>query len=464
MKKINIFIIMTIMLLAASSCRKVVPLEEQSPNAFPGASANLMIAGPQMATIQIAEGELARLAGIFDNQFTGSDRQYISYNDFVITHGDFDNIWSVLYVDGVKNCRIIEEKASKAGQKDYLGVAQIVEAYLIGNATAMWGDVPFSEAVDVEKYPNPKFDKQSDVYKGVQKLLDEGITNVGNTKVGNLATVYKSNGITWAEVAHSLKARFYLHTGDYAKALAEAKQGLTNKNDWQANHDVTGYTDGKMNLMFAFMVWHREGYMTADDAYLAKSLDPSSSSNRANAKTADTARFNYFYMNSSSCFYCSSYDPNYWKGGIFYRNQPFAMFSYVENELILAECELRANNDEATALTHLNNARNWWNTKLGVTEYTDYVAADFNTGGIADHGKGSSKENLLFEVLFEKYASLYGQVESWNDMRRTDNYLNIPLKKGNKVPERFLIPQSELNSNTNAPNDKGLFDPTEVNS
>jgi len=460
MKKINLIIILAAIVIV-SSCRKIVPMDEQSPNAFPGATADLMIAGPQMATVMVAEEELARYAGIFDNQFTGSDRQYVSVNNYTVTRGDFDNVWSTIYVDGVKNCRIIQTKATATGNKSQLGVAQILEAYLIGTATSLWGDVPFSQAVDVENFPNPVFDKQSDVYAGIQKLLDEGIANIGSKAVGEFGSVYNASGVSWAQVANSLKARYYLHTGDYANAVTAATNGISG-GDWEANHDVSGWTDGKFNLMFSFMVWHREGYMTANGAYLPQLLDPNSTTNRYNAKTLDTARFNYMYMDASACWYCSDYDPNYWSGGIFMRDVAYPLFSQLENELILAEAKLMTS-DAAGALTNLNAAREYWDTKFSVDEYQDYVLTDFDAGGIADHSKGNQTDNLRFEILQEKYAALMGQIEPWNDMRRTKNFIDLPLKTGSKYPERFLVPQSEINSNTSAPKDKELFDPTEVN-
>jgi len=69
----------------------------------------------------------------------------------------------------------------------------------------------------------------------------------------------------------------------------------------------------------------------------------------------------------------------------------------------------------------------------------------------------------LEEILIEKYTSCYGQLEAFNDMRRTDNYIGIPLKVGTTAyPERFLIPQNEIDANDNA-EVIDLYTPTPVN-
>jgi hypothetical protein len=70
---------------------------------------------------------------------------------------------------------------------------------------------------------------------------------------------------------------------------------------------------------------------------------------------------------------------------------------------------------------------------------------------------------LLREILTEKYISLIGQIESFNDLRRTGNYLNLPILPTGKTqyPQRLLYPQIEINTNAaNVPTSNvGLFNP-----
>jgi len=97
--------------------------------------------------------------------------------------------------------------------------------------------------------------------------------------------------------------------------------------------------------------------------------------------------------------------------------------------------------------------------------YEDFALTDFEPGGIEDNGKGNVIGNMLYEVLEEKYTSLIGQIEVFNDMSRTDNYLGLAPTTGGQLPERFLIPQAEIDGNTNAPSPiPDLFEPTWANS
>ena len=72
---------------------------------------------------------------------------------------------------------------------------------------------------------------------------------------------------------------------------------------------------------------------------------------------------------------------------------------------------------------------------------------------------------MLKEILIERYLTLVGQIEQYNDVRRTKNYLGITPVKGTKIPQRFFYAQSEINTNPNTPavNASDLFVETPVN-
>jgi len=237
----------------------------------------------------------------------------------------------------------------------------------------------------------------------------------------------------WAQVAYSIQARLYLHIGNYTNAIASANLGIAGGNaDWLINHDDgDNWTDGIMNIYWNFMQWNRYGYLGADDAYLPQlltnNLDP---------------RYDYYYYAGDP------YDitPFAWYGGIFQNDHSFPVITYYETQLIIAESEMvDGTPNPAAALVALNNVRAYWDARLddmwGADDYfLPYLATDFATNA-----------DLLEAILTEKYISCYGQLESWNDMRRTDNYIDIPLKAGTTdYPKRLPVPQNEIDANKNA--------------
>jgi hypothetical protein len=75
---------------------------------------------------------------------------------------------------------------------------------------------------------------------------------------------------------------------------------------------------------------------------------------------------------------------------------------------------------------------------------------------------------LLREILEERYVTFFGQIEGYNDVRRTlkETDIRVPVtaNTGTQIPQRFLYPQSEVDRNSSTPNPiPGIFVPTPVN-
>ncbi len=434
MKKIFIYVIILIVFLG---CNKL-EFKTEDPNNFEDATAELMINAPLLANTVVIEGELARTAAIWSGQLTGADRQYISLNRYMVAAADFNQIWGILYTEGITQSRILQNKAIADKNEVLEGIAMIVEANLVIQATALWGDVPFSQIGDVEQYPEPKYDAQKDVYNALITLLDKAIAKVGSAtgeKYG-LETIPEDKRATmkWSEVAYSLKARIYLHLGEYSNAITSADNGISaSTGDWFFYHQ--DIANGARNIYYRFCGRKKKGYMDASDAYMRTLM-----SDRSDERSG-------YYYNGTN--------PDYKTDGIFDKASDFPVITYYETQLIKAEALLLANSDATGALTALNNVRAYWDNRIKAGSFPAKVATDFTTNA-----------DLLKEILIEKYISCYGQIEAFNDMRRTDNYIGIPLKADattQKMPERFIYPQTEINSNSNVPSIQDVFTPTSVN-
>ena len=67
----------------------------------------------------------------------------------------------------------------------------------------------------------------------------------------------------------------------------------------------------------------------------------------------------------------------------------------------------------------------------------------------------TADQALLREILEERYVNFVGQIEGFNDVRRTQNetLVRVPVapNNGTQLPQRFLYPQSEIDRNTSVP-------------
>lgn len=443
MKKISFLSVALAVSMLFNACRKdMSEINATNPNQFSGSEGRLMITGAELANVLLNSGEAARMAGIFSGYFTGADRQYLSLQQYSYVAGDFDNIWATLYAEGVAQCRLIKDQAISSNDMVLHSVAAITEANLLLTASGLWGDIPQSEACK-DDIAEPKYDKMDLVHEYCIGLLDEAIKH---TSGSNAYSAAYEGGHDWAQVAHTLKARALLRKKDYSGAAAAAANGVEAGKDLVAKHSAD--VPGAWNLYFDFCYWNRGGYMTCEGSYLSTLLDGDSanSAKRHNAKTDEDARFAYYYSSGTPDNY-SSRDPNY-LDGIFASYQGFTMVGYAENQMILAECASRTN-DNDLALEHLNNVRSYNAAMFEGSTYDAYDLSDFGPGKLVEGTDAS--EALLNEILVEKYASLFGQIETFCDLRRTKNAIGIPYNTGDKLPERFLFPQSEINSNSKVP-------------
>lgn len=121
-----------------------------------------------------------------------------SYNQqFTVT--SFDKLWLDMYTGVLINCRTLAEKSGVTPEQ--LATSQILQAYMMMVAVDLFGDVPYSEALDPENF-NPALDKGADIYPKALALLNEAIFTLGGAKADN----------QWVRIANTLKLRYYLNT------------------------------------------------------------------------------------------------------------------------------------------------------------------------------------------------------------------------------------------------------------
>jgi len=186
------------------------------------------------------EGDLARTAGVWSGYFTGIDRQYVSLNNYLSTTTDYVTAWDNVYAFTLKQSRIVQGKATVLGDKITLGIAQVIEANIMGSAAAIWGDVPYRQAISLEQYANPAYDPQAQVIGDVIALLDVAITNINSGAGTRNGDFIGASTAQWIAAAHSLKARYYLYQKDYTNALAEANLGIASSaNNLNGKHGTT---------------------------------------------------------------------------------------------------------------------------------------------------------------------------------------------------------------------------------
>ena len=92
------------------------------------------------------------------------------------------------------------------------------------------------------------------------------------------------------------------------------------------------------------------------------------------------------------------------------------------------------------------------------------LETQYETGSFPATTSTSGSDELLKEIIEEKYICLIGELQPFHDVRRTNNILGIPAKVGSTIPQRFIYPQVEIDTNPNVPSPlPTLFDKTPIN-
>lgn len=473
MKKAILFFPAIILL---ASCSELVNGLNENPNSPTTASYQYILTGAEVGNIVLQTGEVARKAGIFCGYYTGIDRQHLGFSQYGVTTSDFDSEWNNVYVDVVANALAAEIAAEEEGVEGATkGITQAIRAMALGTAASLWGDIPFDEAgqPDIE---SPAFEGQLSAYSKLQNLLDEAITNLasGSGRPSSGSEIYlDGDPVAWTEVAYTLKARYYMHTREYDKAYAAAQSGISSPdNSLMAPHG-TAAENANLNYSF-FAVEVRQSDLVTSDFMVSllapdPAVSPDFSKYRGNAKTNETGRYNFLFHTTSF-----GIQPNTNTNAFAARSASAPLVTFEENSLILAEAGFRTAGFDK-GLEHLNDYRAYLasggymaNATLADLQYDAYEAADFENGGM-ENADGISADNaLLREILEERYVAFFGQIEAFNDTRRTEGetLARVPVAPnvGSNLPQRFLYPTTEIDRNPNVPKPvPGFFEPTAVN-
>lgn len=461
------YILLTIVLVAAFSCEQLVDGINDNPNEISSDNFDagiLLLKGIELANTSIQGGHLTRIGGMWSGQTVGVVLLYKSIYEYNLSAEETSSHWENAYQGVIKQARVLREQtAGLPNAAQLAGITKIIEANTVGTLASLYGDVPYSE-VSNDDILDPKFDSQMDVFAQVQTLLSQAISDLSGSTTGAIPEDLYLNGNTqkWIKVAHTLKARLYIITREYDKAYQEALQGISSGSE-ALTFTPPNIGNGSLNLNYK-MINERGGYWAFSGSHLDMLMDTL----RLNAKTNEAARLAYYTFDGNAA------NKNV---GIAAPNRPMVLVGYEENLLILAEAAVRTGNVEE-GLGHLNELRAYLASgnafqKLNADDalqYDAYVIEDFAAGGMENQDNIDPTRALLREIIEERYVSGFTQLMPFDDLRRlsskeSDIAVRPPFNSAtaSKYPQRFIVSQTELSANPNAPDDPGIFAETQVN-
>ena len=164
---------------SAGGCKDFLNEEDvaQDPNNPTKATRDQLLISAQTALFGLEESGVAQTACMWMQQCAGTGGRFVEQRgtNYQRLTSDYNNDFSQLYIGaGLVDLRKIQANADAAGDKVYVGVAKVLEAFLIGFGADAWGNIPYSEAAGTNG--SPKFGNQLEVYAALQTLLSSAIT------------------------------------------------------------------------------------------------------------------------------------------------------------------------------------------------------------------------------------------------------------------------------------------------
>jgi hypothetical protein len=465
MKKIIIY---TTFILAGVSCKKFIDVN-QSPNDPTDVPPKLLLTTTTIAGAWANSNELGRAAGVLVQYNTGVNGNPRSYDHFEL-EGFMDNQWNQeIYSGNINNLRILIDK-TKDASPFYSGIAKLQMAYTFSMATDLFGDVPYSQAGFGTQFPQPRFDKQEDIYlgaAGIQSLFDlvkDGLADLNKTSVlkpGIDDIVYGGDVAKWKRMGNTLLLKFAIQISnvkpDVAKNIINEVLTANNYiNDNALDYQVAFLqTSTNANAYYLYDILNRP-----DEEMLSQRLvDLMKSQN-------DTIRLSKMYTKTAGNFVGFDNGSNFAAPATATRSRyntyvigtkgdgAIKLLTNFQRAFILAEAVVKLGiQGDANALYQEGIKASMKKTGMTDAEITNYFTT--NPAVVTLSGTDANK---VKQIITQKYFSWVGNgIEAYNDYRRTGYpVLALPQNTAgddpNVIPKRFPYQINEGQRNPNQPN------------
>ncbi len=415
----------------------------------------------------------------------------VSYN----IDPSFGNTLFVNHFDVLFDLHQAEVKGLATGDTTLTACSMILESKLWQELVDLYGNIPYSQAFQVNTTTTPGYDNAQDIYNALQLKLDSAVTYLQNTTVSNAFSkadvIATGNTSLWIAFANTMKLRLLIRQSQVSgfDPTADANKIVANGGPLGAGQTIAdnpGFVNdvNKQNNFYAAFGWSPTGVVStgSDNAnnYIVSIL----------GGNADPRLGRFFYPVgfSGNTFAGAVYGDNvgniptqanlsYFGPGIVGNingNNQGDGTGAVQNQWIMTSFESMFLTAEAiargwlpgTAQTAYEAAVTESFVWLGVpdanTAATAYLASP--AGSWATNAGVTAASQATF-ITYQKYLAntMIDPLESYSDLRRLnmltdDSYISeAPGKISNTLPVRLLYPQSELTTNGTNVNKQGTI-------
>jgi len=360
------------------------------------------------------------------------------------------NFWNSIYrdvlIDLKEATKVLDAETATLApallpkNKNQLAVVSILEVYSYHVLVDVFGDVPFTNALDIDN-PSPSYDNDTDIYAALFTKLDAAIANLDSSagSFGSADFIYEGDVSSWSKFANSLKLRMALRVKDASKISSAIAGGV-----FESNADNAAFkflaSDPYSNPLWENLVQSGRSDVLVSDTFvniIVPLNDPRAPAYMADNKTPYIGG-PYGANNSFNSFTHL--------GEIFHQpDYEGVILDYSEVKFLLAEAAARNLGGVTNAQTHYNEAVTasieYWVPGADAAAYLTQASVSYDASNW-DKSIGMQKYIALYSRGFEGWASwrVFGYPE-----------LNAPATAHSSaeglVPVRFTYPADEAQRN-----------------
>lgn len=226
--------------ISLTSCQSELETINKNPNEAIIAQPDYILANAIKSNADLLQGSDASMetTTLFIQHW--AKIQYTDVDKYIVSPTNVQNIWTNLYSQGLNDFAEVIKLGQKTNNPNYQAVGLILEAWSFQILTDLYGDIPYSQALNINQYLTPTYDSQKDVYTGILADLKKAVSLIdinGNAIKGDV--IYNGNVARWKKFANSLRLRVALRIADRDPQTAKAviAELAVDKNNFIASND-----------------------------------------------------------------------------------------------------------------------------------------------------------------------------------------------------------------------------------
>ncbi len=445
--KYAVLLALTATPLVITSCRQELDINVD-PNNPSQATLPGLLSGSQVGLAFALGGEGTRMPASIVQHYAGHRAQPLDYAQYRITSSATDGTWTALY-NALMDIKELENKAAASGNQAYLGVSKILQAHAFSVITDLFGDIPFSEALQGRANITPAYDRQEDIYPALITMIDDGVTALrAGTETIKGDIVYRGDVTKWEKFANSLKLRLLNHLSS-RQPNAAANFLATNPSliDTSADDAKVAFGSVASNAnpihQFDVISGRKDQAVASTIVDKMKALsDPRVSLYFKPIAENDHGLRGQYFGNVPGNDVGDTGESRYSRVGSAYASvkSPVVLMSAAEVNFIKAEVYYRASDSRAQAAYQAAITQDFAALGLSSSSAATYLA----NANVAYNG-------TLQRIMEQKWITMFqASYESWVDWRRTGYPALTPAANNatsNVIPRNLPYPDVEINSN-----------------